>query len=895
VTVEVARRAAVARDLGNRDLTSRFLLAGFVLLALIVALPVGFAASERSAEIAGEAALLTRDHLADLLSSVRQAESGLRGYMLTDNQASITTYNMAVQAVPPELTQLDSALADGPEAGQLLQVHDLVTEKLRQLAAAMALWRAGNHPAAVALVNTDLNLQTMQQLRTQIGAMEAAQTRRFEMIRADDDRDGWLLQVATSAAVLGTALLAFFALRESRWQTAQLRTAECSLIAANEALEQKVEERTQTLLASERQFRTLAETLPGFVFTAAAGGGNTYVSPQFCAFTGQTAEQVLREGWSACLHPDDVAPTYAARRQTLAEGTPFEIEYRFRRHDGVYRWFLGRSVPVRDEAGEIVSWIGTGTDIDARKKAEAALVESNATLEQRVAARTRELERIFNLSTDIIAVSNFAGEFVALSPAWERITGHSVAAGIGNPIAAHLHPDDVGETEAVRASLHGGEPASVVNRYRRADGNYCWLSWHSVPLPDEQLIYSVARDITAEREREEQLRQSQKMEVVGQLTGGVAHDFNNLLTIILGSLELLQRGLGNADPRLSRRVEAAMDGAKRAAALTHRLLAFSRRQPLAPRAIDVNRLLAGMSDMLHRTLGEAVAVDVVPAAGLWPALADANQLENAVLNLAVNARDAMPAGGLLTIETQNAYLDEPTAAAPSDAAAGQYVMIAVSDNGAGMSPEVKAKLFEPFFTTKPQGQGTGLGLAQVYGFIKQSDGHVEVFSESGEGTTIRLYLPRPRGESLAESMPVVDTAPHNGAGETILLVEDEEGVRNFGAEILEELGYRVLTAEHGVAALAVLDAHPELALLFTDVVLTGPMNGRMLADEAARRRPNLPVLFTTGYTSDAIIHHGRLDEGINFIGKPFTAAALAQAIRQALDQVVHATPAPAKS
>jgi signal transduction histidine kinase len=281
----------------------------------------------------------------------------------------------------------------------------------------------------------------------------------------------------------------------------------------------------------------------------------------------------------------------------------------------------------------------------------------------------------------------------------------------------YIHPDDLETTRAAFALLRQGESVSIENRHKKADGTWCWLSWRAVPQPAQALIYGVARDITADREREEQLRQSQKMEVVGQLTGGVAHDFNNLLTVIMGSLELLSRGLAGAEPRLQRRVDAATDAAQRAAALTHRLLAFSRRSPLAPKPLDVNRLLAGMSDMLHRTLGETVDIEIVSGAGLWYAMADTNQLENAILNLAVNARDAMPGGGHLSIETQNTYLDESYSNAQIDVAQGQYVMISVTDTGMGMTPEVAARVFEPFFTTKPVGQGTGLGLAQVYGFI----------------------------------------------------------------------------------------------------------------------------------------------------------------------------------
>ncbi len=862
-----------------------FLLAGFVLLAFIIALPVTFAARERASDAAGQAVLLARGQLSDLLSTVRQAESGLRGYIITGNQASVTTYKLALQAVPAEL----AALAPGDNTADFAQLQQITAQKLQQLAQAMTLWQTNQHQAAIALINTDLNLQTMQQLRALVGAMQADQSARFASIQAAEIRNGWLLQFATAIAVLGTLLLAIFAVRESRRQTTQLRAAEAALTRDNAALERRVAERTSTLQASEAQFRTLAETMPGFVFMADPAGANTYANPQYAAFCGITDADLHGDGWAGVVHPDERDSTLAAWKSRIAAGQPYEIEHRFRRHDGIYRWFLIRSLPLRGATGAITGWIGTATDIDERKQAEAALAEVNITLEKRVAARASELDKIFRLSRDILAVSNAEGRFLNLSPAWERITGIPVEQAIGRLFTDFIHPDDIAHTAANGGELlNAGQPINdLENRYRRADGSWAWLSWRAAPHSDDGLAYNVGRDITEERAREEQLRQSQKMELVGQLTGGVAHDFNNLLTVILGSLEMLQRGLPGAEPRITRRLETAMEGARRAATLTHRLLAFSRRQPLAPEALDVNRLIAGMSDMLHRSLGEPIAIEIIPAAGLWPALADANQLENAILNLAVNARDAMPDGGRLTIETQNSSLDEAYTAAISDLQPGQYVQISVTDTGTGMSEAVRAQVFEPFFTTKPVGQGTGLGLAQVYGFIKQSGGHAAISSEPGQGTTIKLYLPRLHGEAAAPPPRETTAAPLVGRGETILLVEDEEGVRNFAAEILGDLGYRIVAAENAATALALADAHPDITLLFTDVVLTGGMNGRLLANELQRRRPGLIVLFTTGYTSDAIIHHGRLDEGINFLGKPFTAASLAQTIRKLLDQ--HAT------
>ncbi|MDN3626995.1 hybrid sensor histidine kinase/response regulator [Methylobacterium isbiliense] len=397
-----------------------------------------------------------------------------------------------------------------------------------------------------------------------------------------------------------------------------------------------------------------------------------------------------------------------------------------------------------------------------------------------------------------------------------------------------------------------------------------------------EALAQLRAEILRREASEEQLRQAQKMDAVGRLTGGLAHDFNNLLTIVLGSLELLQRRLTQGDARQHRLLDNAIGGAQRAAALTQRLLAFARRQPLDPKPLDANALVSGMAELLRQTLGEAVRLETVLAGGLWRTFADPNQLESALLNLAVNARDALPeSGGRLTIETANAHLDEAYAAARAEVAAGQYVLVAVTDNGAGMTPEVAARAFEPFFTTKEPGRGTGLGLSQVYGFVRQSGGHVAVYSEPGQGTTVKLYLPRHAGppEGAADAPPT-DLAPAAGPA-TVLVVEDEAAVRAFTVEALRDLGYRVLDADGAATALNLLALHPEIDLLLTDVVMPD-VNGRRLADAALLRRPDLPVLFMTGYTRNAIVHNGMLDPGTHLLTKPFTVAQLAAALRARL-------------
>jgi signal transduction histidine kinase/CheY-like chemotaxis protein len=404
-------------------------------------------------------------------------------------------------------------------------------------------------------------------------------------------------------------------------------------------------------------------------------------------------------------------------------------------------------------------------------------------------------------------------------------------------------------------------------------------------------------------EAESTLRQAVKMEAVGLLSGGVAHDFNNLLTIIIGNLDTMKRQLAklaDLEPareiagKLSKSLDAALRGAQSSAELTHRLLAFSRRQALEPARLDVNRLVAGMLEMLRRTLGSDISIETVLGAGLWPALADAHQLENVLLNLALNGKAAMPDGGCLTIETANTYLDDAYVRSFGDVKAGQYVVVCVTDTGSGIAKDILDRVFEPFFTTKPPGEGSGLGLAMVHGFVKQSGGHVRIYSEEGHGATVKIYLPRllqaEEVSAVPAARPIEDTTvPRARQSETILVVEDNGGVRDYAKVVLSELGYRVLEAGDANEALRLLAAN-SIDLLFTDVVLPGPMTGRALADKASKMRPGLPILFTTGYTRNAIVHQGRLDADVHLLNKPFTQQDLVRKIRELLDAAQGDTP-----
>jgi signal transduction histidine kinase/ActR/RegA family two-component response regulator len=427
-------------------------------------------------------------------------------------------------------------------------------------------------------------------------------------------------------------------------------------------------------------------------------------------------------------------------------------------------------------------------------------------------------------------------------------------------------------------------------------GMFARSTFEAINVVRERTV-ALESELKLRRDTEDTLRQAQKMEAVGQLTGGIAHDFNNLLTIILGNLDTMQRRLAELSPAfdakqlaaaLTKPLDLALQGARSAAQLTHRLLAFSRRQTLEPKRLDLNRLVTGMSDLLRRTLGETISLETILAGGLWPTFADPNQVENALVNLCVNARDAMPNGGHLTIETATAYLDEAYVRQFGDVASGQYVLLSVTDSGSGIPPEILARVFEPFFTTKQEGEGSGLGLAMVHGFVKQSGGHIRIYSEQGQGTTVKIYLPRLLQPEQAASTPAakpVDATPIPRAleHETVLVVEDNHGVREYAKAVLEDLGYRVHEASNAAEALHFLDGGASrLDLLFTDVVLP-ELSGRELARKAQEMRAGLPVLFTTGYTRNAIVHRGQLDPDVQLLGKPYTQQSLARKVRELLD------------
>jgi PAS domain S-box-containing protein len=645
-------------------------------------------------------------------------------------------------------------------------------------------WNDGSLPSLIGSLNLE-----------EFGASNAAALRRGGTVRRDDIRTDPRFtdtQVAVAFQRIGMQSgISVPLIRDG--QLRGVLYAHCARprrwTDEDEAIMQAVAARTwdaaqraraeQLLRDSEANFRLLAQALPIHVWVASPEGETLWVNDQAYAYTGVPRGDLQRADWDRLVHPDDRDASLMAWTRGVRDGASFEHEYRMLRHDGAWRWHLVRVMPIRDETGKLMRWIGTNTDIDEQRQLLGEMVRLNATLEDRVEQRTREL-----------------------------------------------------------------------------------------------------------RQTEEALRQAQKMEAIGQLTGGIAHDFNNLLTGIIGSLELLRRRLTRivpeADARmadLDRFMTAAIGSANSAAALTHRLLAFARRQSLDRKPVDVCALMHGMAELLVRTLGEQVDLRIEVPPTCRHAMTDANQLESAILNLAINARDAMSAAGRLTIAAGTVVLDAAAASAIGPLDAGDYVCITVTDTGSGMPAAIMERVFEPFFTTKPAGQGTGLGLSMVYGFVRQSGGHVAIASVPGQGTTVSLYLPPAEAHGSAAAAA---TMPPRGAGQTVLVVEDVAAVRMLIVEVLRDLGYATLEAENAAMALPILGSDAPIELLISDVGLPG-LNGRQLADYARTKRPGLKVLFVTGYAEDAALRSGFLAAGTAIMCKPFAIAALAVKVGEMME------------
>ncbi|HJR23570.1 MAG TPA: PAS domain S-box protein [Dongiaceae bacterium] len=627
----------------------------------------------------------------------------------------------------------------------------------------------------------------------------------------------------------------------------------------------------------EGRFQALIQNAPFVTYVKDSAGRYVFYNREservFRIGSGQHIGKTIRD----VTPPDFAAIVAEMDRKVVATGEPMVRELRFPR-EVEYEWALVIKFPIRDENGKVVAIGGFDIDTTKQKRAELALASSEA---QRQATEQR-FRRIFDLVQEGIWI-HVDGKVQFANPAAARLFGaKNPEQLIGMPIFDFMHPDDreraIERTRSLKATL---QPLPLTEmRLVGLDGRTRIGELQAAPFVQNGVLHVISsgRDVTAQRDAESRLHQAQKMDAVGQLTGGVAHDFNNLLTVIIGALDLdPQRIPGEMRPA----IEQALRAAERGAALTHRLLAFSRQQMLVTRSVDFNRLVGDMDELLRRTLGEHVEIELRLASDLWPALADSGQVENSLLNLAINARDAMPEGGKLTIETGNVHLDDDYASNNAEVAPGDYVMMAVTDTGTGMPDDVLAHVFEPFFTTKEVGKGTGLGLSMIYGFAKQSGGHAKIYSEVGHGTTVRLYLPRLTTESKPEAAAAAP--PRKGGGETILVVEDNPDVRRLVVRQLRDLGYEVIEAANGPQALQILDGGGSIDLLFTDVVMPGGMTGRQLAEAAKTRRPDLKTLFTSGYTEDSILRLGKLDPGVRLLSKPYRKHELATRVREALD------------
>jgi PAS domain S-box-containing protein len=680
------------------------------------------------------------------------------------------------------------------------------------------------------------------------------------------DEEDWIDCYGRSHALLTKK----FPIRDARGEVSKVVTVGVDITDRRRA--------EQALKESEARLRAFIDHSPSALHIKDRDGRYLLFGPQAARNWGVRPEDAIGKT-AHHIYPKDVADGVCDHdRAVLETRRPVERERILTSPEGP-RALLVHKFPITDAVGG-VSAIGTiVTDITERKKAEEALRRSD----------TRLRTLVDNFGSGILIHRNLKPLFA--NRALVEMFGYDGADEIlALPTTESLiAPEDRAMLRAYHARRLRGEAAPVNYELRalRKDGSRMTLSNRPFPIDwdGERAICTVLFDVTEQKEMEEQLRHSQKMEAMGQLTGGIAHDLNNLLTVILGNLQLVRR-LAAGNERLQKRVAAAGRSAERGADLMRRLLAFSRRQALDPRVSNLNDLMAGMEDMLRRTLGEDIEVALRLAPDLWLARVDGPQLESAVLNVAVNARDAMPGGGRLTVETENAVLDQAYAKRHAEVAPGSYAMVAVSDTGTGMPPDVFERAFEPFFTTKEVGRGTGLGLSMVYGFVKQSGGHIKIYSEPGRGTTVKLYFPRARVERTGAERRLLSGIEPEGAlprgRETVLVVEDQEDVRDFVTHALEELGYRVLTAADGRRALESLERHPGIALLFTDIVMPGGMGGRELAAVARQRRPGLKVLFTSGYTKNGVVR-GDGGSDLDLLSKPYDVGLLAARVRQALD------------
>jgi PAS domain S-box-containing protein len=622
-----------------------------------------------------------------------------------------------------------------------------------------------------------------------------------------------------------------------------------------------------TAAAQQQRFAQFANSLPSIIWTADAEGAVDYFNDAVEAYTGMSKEDLLANQWVSALHPADVEDTLGEWQRALATGELYRTAYRLRRADGEYRWFRITAQSERGDDGNVVRWWGNATDVH-----EYHLLEMEAR------ALAKERDDILESIGDGVYALDSEFRFTYLNANAEAMLRRPATELLGE-VFWEAFPERRGsEVEEAFTLARATDAAQRFTTY-----NPVLEAWFDVNVTSTPQGFTVfIRDITQLKSMAEQLAQAQRMESVGRLTGGIAHDFNNLLTVVVGGAEALQEEPGLTDE--SREMLGLVArAAARGAELTHQLLAFSRQQPLAPQVVDVSARIREMEPILSRAIGHGITEVARLEEDLPAALVDPGQLENAVLNLAINARDAMPSGGTLTISTEFAHLDESYSTADTEVLPGDYVLVSVSDTGTGISSEQLPHIFEPFFTTKPVGEGSGLGLSMVWGFAKQTGGHVTVYSEEGIGSTFHLYLPVAPSDSRPAYVAPPEAWEGSRASGHILLAEDNPLVRDFAADRLRDHGYTVTVASTGVEALELLDGIEDLTLLLTDVIMVGGVSGRELADEVVARRPGTPVLFASGYGEDVIMHQGRLDPGVALLAKPYTGTQLLGKIHAVID------------
>ena len=898
------------------------LIAGCILVLAAIALGLAVSDARSQRRVAADYERTTFEILIgtrDVLGALQDAETGQRGYILTGEQQYLEPYNSGVLAIPRKLERLRTMVQNNAaQQASMGRLATIIDQRLELLRSGISLKRNGDNDGATQLVVSGRGRLLMDEARFILAGINRSETALLAERTAQNDRlsrQSDLLVVGLLVLIL--AMAAFGILTLVAAARVQTRSA---LLEAEQAAALRLRAADAAAAGSAAFISAIGDAIPDLIYAKDREGRMLYANASTLAVIGHPWDAVVGKLTADFnKNAEEAAKIDANDAEVMAAGGTQVMDEIYTDSTGRARLFRSTKTPIRDIDGQITGLAGVTIDVTAERSAMADLKASE--------------ERFRSLSDTVpafIFITDDNGEVTYTNSAFQGYTGKTSDELLGMGWVRTVKREDREIPQnAWNVAVGNEQPFSAEYRFQSQAGEFRCFMCRATPVRDaagqirqwvgtcsdvqdaidarraaetlnEELEAKVAirtaelqsalaalQSEVADRENAEaQVRQMQKIESIGQLTGGIAHDFNNMLAVVLGSLEIVKRRIESDPKRAMMAVGNAEEGARRAAVLTARLLAFSRQQPLAPEPVDANKLVSGMSTLLRSTIGEQIEIETVLVGGLWKTYIDPPQLENAILNLCVNARDAMPDGGKLTIETHNCHLDENYAAENVEVETGQFVLVCVSDMGTGMQPEVKERAFDPFYTTKEVGKGTGLGLSQAYGFVKQSGGHIKIYSEDGEGTTIKLYLPRYFGGAKAAKRGSAKDSkklPQARAGEVILVVEDEDQVRHVSTEQLRDLGYSILEANTGAAALQLLSENQRVDLIFTDIVMPG-MTGRVLADEAVKLRADIKILYTTGYTRNAVVHNGVLDYGTEFIAKPYTGAALANKVRAVLDK-----------